>query len=593
MVNMLPPSMPDIAPDSEKRVFGKIKADNGCSDWTVLHSLGLAQRGIRKPYGEIDFVVIIPGEGVLCLEVKGGGVKCVGGQWSTTNRHNITEKLKKSPFDQVRDGMAAVRKSVEEEFGANSAITKSFFGTAVVFSDVESPPATVSYESDEIIDVNDLAGDISAVIRARLRSQRRRMGWLQIPSLTSAGDVAGLVKLLRPDFELKEARATRIRRDHQALIRLTKEQSRFLESYVENKRCLIKGAAGTGKTLLAIETFRRESAAENRVGMFCYNKVLGGWLRRELSAHIGEGAFCGSIYECLLSLIKSANLYEEFSQARSKVEPGMKNVIFDQLIPEYAMQAIMATGQELDYLILDEAQDLIRKELLDVFDIWLRGGLKKGRWSIFGDFHNQAIYSPTLRGADLMAILEQHLADYASIKLGINCRNTKNIAESTSLFSGFTTPPYETNQIDGDPVNQSFWKNEKDLAEKLNKQIIRLLDEGVPPKDIAILSPRKFRNSCVSAITSDAFRIIDVSGNADIIPGDHEITFCTIHSFKGMESPVVILMDMDDISSDHSRSLLYIGMSRASVYLSVLFNESIRDDLRVVMSNKISAGADS
>lgn len=589
MVNMLPSTVPDIAPDSEKTVFRKIKSDRGCSDWTVLHSLGLSQRGVKKPYGEIDFVVIVPGEGILCLEVKGGGVKCTGGKWSTTNRHNVTTPLEKSPFDQVRDGMRAVRNRVEAEFGAASAIMRSFFGTAVIFTDVEAPPATVSYEKDEIIDVNDLLGDIAPIIHGRLRSQRRRLGWLQTPSLTDPADVAKLVKLLRPDFELKEARATRIRRDIQALIRLTKEQARFMESCSENKRCLIKGAAGTGKTLMAIEAFRKEATAGNRVGLLCYNKVLGGWFRRELEEYSRDGVVCGSIYECFLGLIKTANLYEEYLQERSRVASDRQSLIFDKIIPEYAIRAIMETNAELDYLILDEAQDLIRPSLLDVFDVWLRGGLKKGRWSIFGDFHNQAIYSAELSGTELLEILERHLSDYATFKLNVNCRNTKNIAESTSLFSGFATPPYETSQIDGEPVNQSFWKNDRDLAEKLIRQISRLLDDGVSPGDIAILSPRKFKNSCTSAIDLDNCRIVDISGSADVIPDKQEITFSTIHSFKGMESPVIILTDIDNIATDQSRSLLYIGMSRASAYLSVFFNEGIRDDLKTVLSKKISA----
>lgn len=51
------------------------------------------------------------------------------------------------------------------------------------------------------------------------------------------------------------------------------------------------------------------------------------------------------------------------------------------------------------------------------------------------------------------------------------------------------------------------------------------------------------------------------------------------------------MTDMDSISSDLSRSLLYIGMSRASSYLSVLFHEGVRDDLKKIMSQKVMARA--
>jgi hypothetical protein len=68
--------------NQERRVFSLLEADPDTSDWYVLHSLGLSKRG-RKPYGEIDFVVLLPGEGIFCLEVKGGRVACENGTWRT------------------------------------------------------------------------------------------------------------------------------------------------------------------------------------------------------------------------------------------------------------------------------------------------------------------------------------------------------------------------------------------------------------------------------------------------------------------------------------------------------------------------------
>jgi Nuclease-related domain len=90
---------------AERKLFDLLKNDPDTKDWIVLHSLGLARRG-KKPYGEIDFVVLIPAEGVFCLEVKGGRIACQNGEWATTNRLGQTEKLNRSPFLQAREGMA-------------------------------------------------------------------------------------------------------------------------------------------------------------------------------------------------------------------------------------------------------------------------------------------------------------------------------------------------------------------------------------------------------------------------------------------------------------------------------------------------------
>ena len=84
MAKMIPPYCDDAAPGSEKDVFRHLKEDPDTTEWTVLHSLGLARRR-SGPYGEIDFVAIIPREGIVCLEVKGGGVSCRNGVWRTVD----------------------------------------------------------------------------------------------------------------------------------------------------------------------------------------------------------------------------------------------------------------------------------------------------------------------------------------------------------------------------------------------------------------------------------------------------------------------------------------------------------------------------
>src|SRR5438309_2085810 len=86
MARMLPSQLDgSTASAAERKLFEMLKNDPQTKDWVVLHSLGLARRG-HKPYGEVDFVVIVPMAGIFCLEVKGGRIACKGGEWSTTNR---------------------------------------------------------------------------------------------------------------------------------------------------------------------------------------------------------------------------------------------------------------------------------------------------------------------------------------------------------------------------------------------------------------------------------------------------------------------------------------------------------------------------
>src|SRR5688572_23705547 len=112
MAHMLPAVFDDSTVSAaERRLFDLLKNDPAATDWVVLHSLGLSRRG-NKPYGEVDFVVLIPRAGVFCLEVKGGRIACRDGEWETTDRNGQVERLRRSPFLQARECMFAVRDSV-------------------------------------------------------------------------------------------------------------------------------------------------------------------------------------------------------------------------------------------------------------------------------------------------------------------------------------------------------------------------------------------------------------------------------------------------------------------------------------------------
>jgi Nuclease-related domain len=67
MARLIPSFMDDATPGGERDVYNLLAA--GPDDWAALHSLDLApwNRGLRT---EIDFVIIIPDAGILCIEVK-------------------------------------------------------------------------------------------------------------------------------------------------------------------------------------------------------------------------------------------------------------------------------------------------------------------------------------------------------------------------------------------------------------------------------------------------------------------------------------------------------------------------------------------
>ncbi len=95
-------------------------------------------------------------------------------------------------------------------------------------------------------------------------------------------------------------------------------------------------------------------------------------------------------------------------------------------------------GDKFDYLIVDEAQDLITPYYLEVFNSILKGGIKNGKWVMFGDFSNQAIYLNNPKDSIQLLNLESNFTTFPP--LNINCRNTKEIANQNTLMTGTQLP---------------------------------------------------------------------------------------------------------------------------------------------------------
>ena len=586
MAKMMPPYWHDKTPRSEQRVFNLLQNDPQTEDWVVLHSLNLKQSGTR-PYGEVDFVVLIPGAGVFCLEVKGGRVACRDGAWTTTDTSGATFQLKRSPFAQAQEGMHEVRKSLEERLARAPEFYKVPFGYAVVFTDVEAPPAGIGAEPWEVIDHHSLTTGLAEHLLRAAKHQRAR---LRIDSSPAEPQLPLLRKMrdaLRPDFERIVARGTLVNDSERHLLRLTEEQYNLLDLLGGNARCLFEGAAGTGKTLLALEFARRCSRSGDRVLLICFNKLLGDWFANEIRATAtGMDVTAGRFYKCLRDAIVWSAIAGEFQVAEKQ---SHDSELFDAVFPLYGQLALEESGKKFDVIVMDEAQDLVRPSVLDLLDIWLKGRLREGRWAFFGDFHRQAIYGNG-RPEDVHKLIDAKCGFYARASLRQNCRNTRRNGEETALLSGFKSPPYRMGQVDGAPVDYRYYSDAESQRSALEKVLSRLATEpDIAPDDVVILSRHRLEQSAVGNLVDSAhFRIRSVEQSASTGGRIPTFRFATAAAFKGMESKIVVLCDVDRIDGDEDRALLYVAMSRARSLLTVLLHDRTKAAVREAFGKRIS-----
>jgi hypothetical protein len=590
MARMLPPFVSaDIKSSGEKRVFGLLQTDPETKDWIVLHSLGLS-RHIKRRYGEIDFVVMAPGLGIFCLEVKSGKVSRQEGVWTFTDRFGATATKVVSPFMQARDGMFSLIHAVRNRFGNQHPLGNLFYRYGVMFPDIYFQENDPEFEGFQVYDLLDRRRPISAYIK-RLSSQETSQVHNDTRQSKSgirptAKDVQELAHYLRGDFELVVPPRTMIQDTENELLRLTEEQYHCLDQVENNPRCIFEGGAGTGKTVLAMELARREALIGKRVLLLCFNRFLGVRLKSEFEEKpFSSQITTGSFHRYLQGLIDQSSYAIDCKRAKSNED---EKDFYSSTFPAFALAAIEEKDvRPFDALIVDEGQDLICPEYLDVLDSLITGGINGGKWAVFCDLHHQAIFSE-ISAEQMLEQIDQRASRYVRLNLTVNCRNTRPIGEETALLSGFERLPFLTSNVEGPPVDYCFFSDPVSEREQVRKTLTRLLDEGVSPGYITILSPVSRSNSSLSEpLQGMGKQIEDLSESSVISRNDSVIRFATIQSFKGLENSIIIITDIHDLSSERSHSLLYVGMSRAKHRLFVFASIEAKKDYALALQNRI------
>jgi len=567
---MIPPIFdPETPSFGEKYVYEHLADDESRPEWVVLHSQDIPLHR-RQMEGEADFIIVAPGLGVVVLEVKGAGKLDIrDGVWF----YGGDSKGKpRSPFRQASDAMHSVRDSVWKE---RTQLKDVLFWSAVCFPFLEFARQSKEWAPWQIIDQSRLAeATLAECIEHVLEQARGRAAELGKPWFKRA-EAAGeptpvqceeIVRILRPDRELcgsPQARAKQIDTD---IRQFTEQQFVALGKMTANKRVIFDGPAGTGKTVLALEAARRGHAAGRRVLMLCFNSPLAHWLKEQAAGTADTGTI--SDYMVKVARIPSGSpLFNE-------------DDFWDGILPSKACDALLSASEEYDELVLDEAQDLLRDQFYDVLELSLKGGLRNGRWRVFGDFHHQAIYGESV---DLGEFCEREDDACTVFPLDQNCRNSPAIA-ALACLGGCVEGGYGKilrSDDDETPVIR-YYATPEEQADQLRTCLEELERDSFRGPQVAILSKHDDRKCIAATLTDQPWcdRIAPLMSDGpngpvpDLRSG--KTRYASIHRFKGMEARAVVLTDFDRLEKAKDHDLFYIGATRATQRLVVLAHESLR-----------------
>jgi hypothetical protein len=508
---------------------------------------------------ESDFVLLHP-KCRLVLEVKGGGIECIEGVWSTTNKTGKYEIT--PPFHQARFNSFDIYNYLKDQFGSDSLGYKSLFGYAIILPDVDLEVPTIEGDPRRIIGKTELEATsmldiVERQIAVSAQMYKDKFPDQDEPLLMTPELIAQVIQLLRPDLRLIPSLSSD-EMDKQ-LLKLSAEQMRSLNMMDRNPRLRVTGGPGSGKTLLAFETCRRELKArlDSRIGLMSFNRHLGAFLADVAKGEGLSSVDAASFYSHCDSLIGNAG-------DQTVTDP---NYFRQRVTDALAAARSLPEDRKFALLVVDEGQDFRDDgDKLALMDALLKGGLSKGRWRWFEDLDQLLSPAPDLPPSGGHLELLQALEAGAEALMVHNWRNTDQIGRAVAKVIGRTD--VETSGIPGPAVVSAPYPAGREL-ELLNVVLAKHVLPKHLPKDIVVLSMRGAgKESYAGTAELGGLKAVPYDPTKPYEEGT--LRTSTVFKFKGMESHVIVLTDLDKLDSPRDRRRAYVGMSRAKYSLYLL-----------------------
>lgn len=563
------PAHPEFVEKSyEHLIFNALKKLP--DDCFVLHSLSILDPDAEgsKKETEIDFVVIIPDVGCVVIEAKSGRVN-----FTTTSTYFEGEKIEpytwvyesgrpmkgNGPFRQSRDNMYALIAYLKNSPYSSLALKQKFYSCIWLHQIskklLSNFPNRPECPKEQILAKEDLTDPFESLKRIiefenPLMSSKNREPW----NYQNAALIVSHV--LAPMMNLVPGKNWEYEYKNEELNKLLIEQERILEFLSEQKIAVISGAAGTGKTMIAIKKAEIEANKGNKVLFLCYNSALSAFLTKYYKKdnidyyNISQWAchFCKSV----------------------KPDYGVLSGVIEK--------QIMSNSFPYQVIIVDEAQDF-GQDVIDNSEVNVLSKLHEamilcdGLFFLFYD-KNQVINSNQL----------PNFIKNADCKLTLyrNCRNTKKIAKASLKVLNKDVSP-GPNVLEGDIPNIIF-TTYSDGFKDLSLWVTKL---GKKYSNVVILTVK----------TQNTTSFYERINNQTIFINGKKYPFYTCRQYKGLEADAVVLVDIDKnaFSKEKNKLIYYVGTSRAKFELVLLayMNESeCEESCRLLLGNSFIEGVD-
>lgn len=553
MARSVPPEPvwpPDTAP--AERALWSWAVEQLDDDVLALPGVRLTDVRAGQRDAELDLVLVDPAWGVLVVEVKGGTLTydAQHGRW-WRDLGGGRRKEVRDPVAQAQRGTSFVKGALASHRVGDASVP---VGWAVAVPDCRlEAPGGAYLPTGKLWDAlakDQLARRYAAATHAPGPGE-------QPPGPALAQRIADLLR--GRAREGRRSLAASVAAHEQFVLAHTESHRDALYAFAHHRRVLVQGAAGTGKTALALQSAATQAAAGDRVLLGCWNAVLGRWLRTALRRRLTDmgSPLADEVTDDLRGRIVVGNVAGLVGNAHP--EPFGADLaseeVFHQRMPGWLDEE--ATGGPFDTIVLDEAQDLT--------DLWIYAlaGLLADRSRLHAFAHTEQ----DLFGA--RAPLEE-LVD-ATHQLRESFRSTRQISQAAEDFLEVLHGQAEPVEcIAGEGADVAYVAAPAEhVPARAREHAKRLFkDDRFSPGEVAVLALFANRHK------GDAAAVAESEEAGELIE-----TNCA--TFKGLERPVVFLAldlhpDKAARAGDAARAA-YVGATRARALLTIVGDPDIVD----------------
>ncbi|MBO9707142.1 MAG: AAA family ATPase [Caulobacter sp.] len=548
-----PPEIIKPTSKAEARLYAAL-CEQLDDEFLVLHSVAWISkpRGQGPRDGEADFIIAHPRLGLLIVEVKGGEVSLDYGRlkWTSRDKGGVVHDIK-NPFEQARTAkFSALEKLQESPIWLRLKLGRITLAHAAFMPDIDNGQRLAGPDAPPVLigdrgNMNDLTAWVTGVFgywRGEAGAGTAAMG---------PNGVDAVRQIFARVVSTRALLSTRLHEEEQQRIELTQRQAAILDVLSRQRKAMIAGGAGTGKTLIAREKAIRLAREGMRTLLVCYNRGLADFLR-EQSQDV-EGLDVAGFHQLANRWIERAKAEKGrdlLAEVRRKYPKADR---FNQQEPAALAEALDLFGPQYDAIVVDEAQDFGDDYWLPIEMLFTKPD--ESLLYVFLD-ENQGIYR---RSAVIPVNGEPFVLDS-------NCRNTGRIHEAAYRYyrgEAVTAP-----QNEGVVVETLPGAGLDRQAGMIAQLVTRLVaEEHIAPHDIGILVTQSGKmEACAKALAALPIpKSVDFGRIEDYAPG--VVIVDTVARFKGLERAVIILWGFDDSDPVRDREILYVGLSRAKSVL--------------------------